>query len=1145
MTESYEKELSQCQADLRETQNQLRLIQQENAVLKKKCSENSQTISMALCQAEYLATTRKFKLMHLATRIRRQMMNRNREERKLFWKWLRGRLKKIPDCDRRYNPLFDVINTLNQHNAALSVNTEKYISLMNAPTDSQLANHFQNQNAILDRALTVPDNDEVLRLKDALMNRNYKGILIFPHIVNWEPLQTPQQLLRAFAKAGWLCLFCEQSSLRQQYREVEPNLFISGEEVVLKAIGNREVILMLTWMGSLSFVNRIHNAKIWYHILDHLEIFSYYDEYYLELHKRVLDKATLVSYVAKPLAEMYALDDHAIYLPNAVYPADIMDAIHPDYIPDDMCPILAKKHKIVGYYGYLAEWMDYDLVAWLAQKHPDFEFVFIGKAIHDTSRIEKLPNVHLLGLKPYNELFDYAKFFDVATIPFVVNEKMDCVSPIKFYEYLALGKPIVSSSMPEVYYYSTQCSFVFNALNSDEFSFYLERALLPDIVAEAQCRGIEFANQNSWQARSKAVELSLMQSSNMEISRPSNCPDIIELAIIDYDFRFQRPQHIAKRLEQNGHRVFYVNTAFVSGENTTIEQYEKRLYQVHLPFAEDISIHCTDLKDKKDKLFSHLDRMIHDWVIKDAVVVVDYPNWVLAAEYLQRKYGFRVITDYMDDYTGFLNPAEKIVRDNCVRLLKCSDSIIASSNFLFGIAKKYSDKVMISRNGTEFEYFHKIAEKHRVANERPIIGYYGAIAEWFNVDVVSRCAERFPQCDIVLVGNVTVNRERLAAYPNVRLVGEVPYTELLPWLESFDVCLIPFDTSTDLIKATNPVKFYEYLSAGKKIVATEIPELEPYRDQFVYLENDPERFCDRVELCLSNRDCLADASDMFEFAKQNDWDCRAQDFEKAIVDIYPKISIITLCYNQLEYTKQCVESVLKYTAYPNYEFILVDNNSTDNTAEYLRRMEKESDRVRIVLNSTNRGFAGGNNDGIAISNGEYIVLLNNDTVVTKGWLTGLLKHFNQKEKVAMVGPVTNSIGNEAKILVDYADTTSMPSFAHEYTTKHLGEEYPHRGILAMFCVMISKEFYMEAGPLDENYGIGMFEDDDYSTAALRKGYKLVMAEDVFIHHYGTVSFKKLEDAKYMEVFTRNRKYFEKKWDVEWERQKMRPGVPRS
>ena len=77
----------------------------------------------------------------------------------------------------------------------------------------------------------------------------------------------------------------------------------------------------------------------------------------------------------------------------------------------------------------------------------------------------------------------------------------------------------------------------------------------------------------------------------------------------------------------------------------------------------------------------------------------------------------------------------------------------------------------------------------------------------------------------------------------------VPYDKLPEVLRDFDVCLIPFDASTDLIKATNPVKFYEYLSAGKKVVATEIPELMPYDGKYVYCENDDAAFVEKVRAC--------------------------------------------------------------------------------------------------------------------------------------------------------------------------------------------------------------------------------------------------------------------------------------------------------
>ena len=94
----------------------------------------------------------------------------------------------------------------------------------------------------------------------------------------------------------------------------------------------------------------------------------------------------------------------------------------------------------------------------------------------------------------------------------------------------------------------------------------------------------------------------------------------------------------------------------------------------------------------------------------------------------------------------------------------------------------------------------------------------------------------------------------------------------------------------------------------------------------------------------------------------------------------------------------------------------------------------------------------------------------------------------------------------------------------------------------MFCLMISRRLYDQVGPLDEEYGIGMFEDDDYSAASNKAGFRNVMAEDVFIHHFGSVSFKKLEDDTYMALFRKNQKYFEGKWKTKWSQHQYRPGV---
>lgn len=613
--------------------------------------------------------------------------------------------------------------------------------------------------------------------------------------------------------------------------------------------------------------------------------------------------------------------------------------------------------------------------------------------------------------------------------------------------------------------------------------------------------------------------------------------DVIILSVIDYDFRFQRPQQLAIRYAQNGHRVFYFNANYYN-EYSVFER-EHNLHVINIHNDEYSAIYMTDWKSRMSELVEQVRKVIDLYCIRDAITLVDYPNWIYLADFLRKEYGFKVLTDYMDDYTGFLNPAEELVRYNCEKLLHASDGVIASSQFLYDIAHKYNENVSIVRNGTEFGHFNSAFGS--ADHERKIIGYYGAVAEWFQAEKVVYLAEKLPECDVVIIGDVTRGESELKRCSNIKLLGEKPYSDLPGYLKDFDVCIIPFDTSTDLIKATNPVKFYEYLSAGKKIVSTEIPELEPYRDQYVYMANDNEKFLEYVKMCVSGTDTLCSAEECVRFAKEHDWQERYEKFYENTKKVIPKISIIVLTYNNLELNKLCIRSILEKTAYPNYEIIIVDNCSTDGTREYLSELSPQKPNVKVIFNENNLGFAAGNNVGLREADGDYIVLLNNDTVITRGWLTAMCKHLENDETLGMCGPVTNSIGNEAMIKVDYHSMGELERFSYNYTTKHLNEEYRDINVLAFFCTMIKKRVIEECGYLDETYGIGMFEDDDYAEMVKSRGYSLTIAEDAFVHHFMGVSFKKLNDEKYIKLFNENKDKFEKKWNKKWVAHKQRPG----
>ena len=144
----------------------------------------------------------------------------------------------------------------------------------------------------------------------------------------------------------------------------------------------------------------------------------------------------------------------------------------------------------------------------------------------------------------------------------------------------------------------------------------------------------------------------------------------------------------------------------------------------------------------------------------------------------------------------------------------------------------------------------------------------------------------------------------------------------------------------------------------------------------------------------------------------------------------------------------------------------------------------------------------------------------------------MIKHF-EDEKVGMVGSVTNSIGNEAEIEVDYKDENEIDEFSLNYTTEHYNEIYENIKVLAMYCVALKREIVDEIGLLDENYERGMFEDDDYSMALKKAGYKIICTEDVFIHHFWRASFKKINNEEYKRIFEKNKKYYEKKWNTIW------------
>lgn len=238
-----------------------------------------------------------------------------------------------------------------------------------------------------------------------------------------------------------------------------------------------------------------------------------------------------------------------------------------------------------------------------------------------------------------------------------------------------------------------------------------------------------------------------------------------------------------------------------------------------------------------------------------------------------------------------------------------------------------------------------------------------------------------------------------------------------------------------------------------------------------------------------------------------------------------KTSIVILTCNNFDYNKLCIQSIRDFTPEGTYEIIVVDNNSTDGTVNWLN---SQSD-LKIVLNDTNLGFPKGCNQGIAMADpGNDILLLNNDTIVTYRWLDNLKECLYSDPSVGVVGPVTNYCSYHQAIETNFSNIDEMQKFAREFNAS-ANKEYEQRIKLIGFCMLIKREVVNAVGVLDERFTPGNFEDDDYSYRVQEAGYKLLLCNSTFIYHYGSSSFKK-DIQLYQNRLVENSKKFEDKWN---------------
>jgi len=363
-------------------------------------------------------------------------------------------------------------------------------------------------------------------------------------------------------------------------------------------------------------------------------------------------------------------------------------------------------------------------------------------------------------------------------------------------------------------------------------------------------------------------------------------PDVICFSIIDWSFRYQRPQQIMSQFAAQGHRVFYINISqFQSADATPrvlVRGIKDKVYEIFLSALHKPEVYAEDISGENSNiLLAALDELRQLFQIEEAISYVMIASWAELAARTKKRWGWQVIYDCMDEWDNFPAIKSSIIEAE-KRLVKNCDLLVVTSKLLFEKWKPQNRPQVLARNAADYPFYaQRYLPNHLLEGaQHPVIGYYGAIANWFDLELMQYIAEQRPNYSFVLLGGVfDMDVSALENLPNVKLLGQQPYETMPQYLYHFDVCLIPF-LINPITEATDPVKVYEYMCAGKPVVSVALPELEPYKE-LLYLAHNKDDFLSQLDQAVLEKD-----NDLINrrkaFAQQNTWEQRILLIEDAI-----------------------------------------------------------------------------------------------------------------------------------------------------------------------------------------------------------------------------------------------------------------------
>ena len=367
---------------------------------------------------------------------------------------------------------------------------------------------------------------------------------------------------------------------------------------------------------------------------------------------------------------------------------------------------------------------------------------------------------------------------------------------------------------------------------------------------------------------------------------PATSYDIVCFSIINWEFRWQRPQQMMSLWARRGRRVFYLRiTDFLPADDKRIavKLLAENVWEVRIALPKGFSFYSGEHPDGFAAVGLEALRALRaEFKINLAVAVVQFASWTPLAWAAREAFGWPLVYDCMDDWStfpGLCEHAALLAWEE--KLVRTADRVVVSSRT---IEERWADRrsdLLLARNAADFAFFQQTGGEDPLPGvEGPVAGFFGAIAEWFDRDLMASVAKARPDVTFVLVGGVhRVSVTELEKLPNVRFEGLQPYQKMPLYLRRFDVCLVPFEVSP-VTDGMDVVKLYEYFSQGKPVVATPIREILIY-DALLYLAEDAQSFVRQLDRALNEDDPTLRAR-RIELARQNTWDERLDRIKAAI-----------------------------------------------------------------------------------------------------------------------------------------------------------------------------------------------------------------------------------------------------------------------